>query len=321
MRKNYSGADFVFYLPLDTAGNARKFIERVDPALVFFVKYEFWPNYLKIIHQNGIPLISFSTIFRKEQVFFRWYGGGFRRLLTYFNRLFIQNESSAFLLESLGIENYEIAGDTRFDRVKKIAEHPKSLEEIRKFVDNTPCMVIGSSWPEDMEVILPLIQKNERKLKFIIAPHEIDEEHILQLIERIGKQCIRYTEMHENQIDADVLVVDTIGLLSSIYQFADLAFVGGAYGKGLHNILEAVIFRIPVFFGDRNYQKFQEALDLIRIGAAAPVRDTNDLDHKISRYMENEQLRIEIRDRLDQYIESNLGATEKIIRYCKQMLL
>jgi 3-deoxy-D-manno-octulosonic-acid transferase len=321
LRKNFIGADYVCYLPVDTPSNARIFLNAVKPSIAFFVKYEFWPNYLKILSDINIPVLSFSTIFRKEQVFFKWYGKGYRSLLGYFRRIFVQNFQSAELLNSIGITQYEIAGDTRFDRVHQISMNPKHLPGIEKFKKGQPCMVIGSSWPEDIEVILPLIQKNFKNIKFIIAPHEIDENSIELLIKKINQPYIRYTRLSDFETHANILIIDTIGLLSSIYQFADIAFIGGAYGKGLHNILEASIFRIPVFFGDKNYLKFQEALDLIEIGAASTIASTSELESKISEFLSDPEFKKQLKKNLNQYIDTNLGASEKIISYSKQIIL
>ena len=320
IRKNYDGVDYVCYLPLDTPANVRKFIQLVNPSIAFFVKYEFWPNYLKILHERQVPVISFSTIFRKEQAFFKWYGGPYRGVLKFFDHFFIQNQSSASLLDELNLKNYTLSGDTRFDRVAAIASNPKPLLDIAAFRGSSKCMVIGSSWKEDMEVLLPLINDPSNTMKYIIVPHEIEEKAILKLQESIEADSGRYSQWTEDMADSQVLIIDSIGLLSSIYQFADIAYIGGAFGKGLHNTLEAVIYEIPVLFGNKKYSKFQEANDLIAAGAAWPVGSSRELKEKISAYLGNPGLKEKTQKAIRDYIEANLGATDQIINYSKNLL-
>jgi 3-deoxy-D-manno-octulosonic-acid transferase len=233
---------------------------------------------------------------------------------------FVQNQASAKLVENIGINHFEITGDTRFDRVADIAENPKQLNDIGSFKGKSSCMVVGSSWPEDIKVLLPLIHEKRGEMKFIIAPHEIEEKGIQKLTEMIGEGCVRYSQLVRSPNNEHVLIIDSIGHLSSVYQFADMAFIGGAYGKGLHNILEAAIFRIPVFFGNLNYTKFQEAIDLIGINAAFPVVDSDELIRKVNDFTNDPEKQEATRLKLDKYIESNLGASRKIIKYCEELL-
>ena len=288
VRKNYVGADFVHYLPSDTPTNAREFIEYFNPSIAFFVKYEFWYNYLRVLHEKRIPVISFSAIFRGNQTFFHWYGGFQRNILKYFTHIFVQNKSSLELLQSIGIQNVTIGGDTRFDRVKQIADARKNLPIIETFRDGKPLLIIGSCWQEDFEVIAPFLNTFEKELKVIIAPHEIHEEEIEQWRKLLKNDSIKYSDVvnlnnkfllsnpyHPNP---NTLIIDNIGMLSSLYQYADFAWIGGAYGKGLHNILEAATFGLPIFFGNKNYKKFQEAVDLEELNGAKSIADTAEFE-------------------------------------------
>lgn len=320
LRKDYKGADYICYLPMDTPAKSKKFIEMTQPDIAFFVKYEFWPNYLKILIKKGIPVISFSTIFRKDQAFFKWYGGPYRNILNAFSMFFLQNKASAELLEEHSISNYTITGDTRFDRVAEIAANPQSLPLIQRFKAEKKFIVVGSSWTADLDLLIPFINNDGNNFKVIIAPHEIHESHIQSLIGRLSRSVVRYSEINVDNLHADVLIIDSIGLLSSIYQFADLAYIGGAFGKGLHNTLEAVIFNTPVIFGNKNYEKFQEAVDMIELDLAWPVGTTSEFEYHLKKYMEDEEFKIEIQSKIKQYIEQNMGATDHIISYCKTLV-
>lgn len=318
VRKNYQKADYVFYLPLDTKANARKFVRRVKPVIALFVKYEFWFYYSRALKKKNIPLISISSIFRPGQYFFRKAGNFNRRILKNVTHFFVQNEQSVELLRSISLYNVTLSGDTRFDRVREIVQHREEIPIARQFKDNAKVFVVGSAWQEDLEILTPFI--NEDKIKFIIAPHEISENHIQTLQKALTVKSVRYSQAaNMNVADYNLLIIDNIGLLSRLYQYAEFAYVGGAFGKGLHNILEAAAYGIPVLFGDKNYQKFQEAVDLINRGGAFTVSDYPDLKSKyeLLNVPESFMLACEV---CRQYVEENTGATEKILEYCRTLL-
>jgi 3-deoxy-D-manno-octulosonic-acid transferase len=319
VRKNYPGADYVFYLPFDTPNNARKWVEVTKPSLVIFVKYEFWFNYSEELRKAGIPLISASAIFRDDQVFFKGYGGMFRKILKNFDHLFVQNDASLKLLRGIGINNVTVAGDTRFDRVYEITSSKEKIPIADSFKADDKVMVAGSCWHEDMEVLVPFI--NETPIKFIIAPHEITETFLLEIERAIDGRTVRLSKASSETglEDARVLLIDNVGMLSKLYRYGEFAYVGGAFGKGLHNILEAACYGIPVFFGNRNYQKFTEAIELIMHGGAFEVNDFSDLRSKyeIVNTPENFMLACEV---TRNYVLAHLGATDKIIQYCRNVL-
>jgi 3-deoxy-D-manno-octulosonic-acid transferase len=318
LRKNYAGADYIYYLPWDTKENARQFISAIKPSLAIFVKYEFWYNYSKFLHENNIPMISISSIFREDQLFFQSYGSFYRKILRYFSYFFVQNDASVKLLQSLNIQNVARAGDTRFDRVYQIVKQGEEINIAKKFKADQKVMVVGSCWPEDFDVLVPLI--NENRLKFIIAPHEISEPAIRDFERALQVKSIRYSEAVDQKLDdCIVLIIDNIGLLSRLYRYGEFAYVGGAFGKGLHNILEAACYGIPILFGDRNYSKFQEARDLINRGGAFEVSSYPDLKAKYEmlNIPESFLLACEV---TKQYVVENLGATEKIMSYCRKVL-
>lgn len=317
IRKNYSGADYIFYLPEDTRRNAERFIDLVNPKLAFFVKYEFWYHYIHTLHQRKIPIISFSAIFRKNQIFFKFYGGFYRNILKMFDKIFVQDESSLHLLSAFGITNAEISGDTRFDRVAEIRKKAMDIPLIEKFKQGKPLLVIGSSWPEDMRVLAPFINSFNDPLKVIIAPHELSEERISGIITALKKSSVRYSQASQvNSEQADVLIIDNIGMLSSLYRYADYAFIGGAFGKGLHNILEAATFGMPLFFGPL-YDKFKEARDLVSKSCAFPAKTTEEFRENFSSVYYDDKKRNTIIAESRAYVEKNRGATEIIVRECR----
>ena len=318
VRKDYPNADYVFYLPLDTALNARRFVQKVNPVLAIFVKYEFWFHYSEALKRNRIPLISISSIFRRNQYFFRKTGSFNRRILKNITHFFVQNQESVELLHSINLYNVSVSGDTRFDRVKQIVDRRNDIEIAKKFKGQEKVMVVGSAWPEDLDVLMPFI--NENKLKFIVAPHEITEDLLLPFQQALIVKSILYSQAEgKNLDDVSVLIIDNVGLLSKLYQYGEFAYVGGAFGKGLHNILEAACYGIPVLFGNKNYEKFQEATDLINRGGAFPVADYPDLKHKyeILNIPQSFILACEV---CRQYVQENTGATEKIMEYCRGVL-
>lgn len=319
VRKNTPSADHVFYLPLDTRRNAKKFIKLVNPSLAIFVKYEFWYHYARTLKKKRIPLISVSSIFRKDQYFFRKTGGFNRRILKYFTHFFVQNQESVELLRSIDIYNVTLSGDTRFDRVKEIVENAEEVPIAQTFKSNDRVLVVGSAWHEDLDVLIPFI--NERKMKFIIAPHEIDVNQIETLRRALVVKTILFSQAEgdPNLSEADVLIIDNVGMLSRLYRYGEFAFIGGAYGKGLHNILEAACYGMPVLFGNRNYEKFAEAVELINRGGAFPVADYPDLmkKYELLNVPESFQLACEVSR---QYVRENTGATRKIVEHCLQLL-
>lgn len=324
VRKNYAGADFIFYLPADTAENAEKFIETVNPSIAFFVKYEFWYNYLNILHQKHIPAISFSAIFREKQIFFKSYGTFYRSILDFFTHIFVQNQSSFDLLRNAGIQQISVGGDTRFDRVRQIALSKKDIKEVNSFKNGEKLLIIGSCWKEDFDVLLPFINNFKEKLKIIIAPHEIHDQEIEAWRRQLTGKSLRFSEINQLMDDItlrsnQVLFIDNIGMLSSLYQYAEFAWIGGAYGKGLHNTLEAATFGLPIFFGNRNYLKFQEARDLISLKGANPIGNTEEFTGIFEKLFFNENLRHEQSERILEYVKNNVGGTEKIIAFSKKL--
>ncbi|MDN5203371.1 glycosyltransferase N-terminal domain-containing protein [Fulvivirgaceae bacterium BMA10] len=321
VRKNYSGADFIYYLPLDTAKNARLFISIVNPTLAYFVKYEFWHHFIRELYKNQIPIISISSIFRRDQLFFKNYGSFYREILFRFNHFFVQNVLSKELLNDIGIKQITVSGDTRFDRVFSICQATQNLPLIEKFCKEKLLMVIGSSWPQDMEILTPFINQNRNKLKFIIAPHEIGERNIRKIETDLTCSNVRLSKTSTDEVsDFDTLIIDNIGMLSSIYKYADFTYVGGAFGKGLHNILEAATFGSPIFFGNRNYKKFQEANDLIELGGAFAIGDSDDLEQKMSEFINDPESIKKTAKISTDYVERHTGATEQIIRYSIEIL-
>ena len=321
VRKNYDGADFIFYLPADTPQNAQKYIEITQPTIAFIVKYEFWRNYLTELQKHKIPVISFSAIFRENQLFFKSYGGFFREVLFKFSHILVQNQQSVNLLQSIDYQRFTLAGDTRFDRVLQISEVKKAIPIIEKFKNNSQIFIIGSAWKEDMKVLIPLINSVEN-LKFIIAPHEIHDVEIESWQKLIQLKTIRFSEVKNNTdlTQFQVLIIDNIGMLSSLYQYADFAFIGGAFGKGLHNILEAATFGLPLFFGNKSYQKFQEATDLIQLGGAFPIENSEAISLIINELYQNEAKRKAVGEICRNYVLANTGATEKVMKIVRELL-
>ena len=313
VRKNYAGADYIFYLPADTPKNARKFIEIVRPRLAFFIKYEFWLNYLAELRKTDCRTFVISAIFRPDAVFFKWYGGQFRRALLSFERLFVQNAESQALLRTIGVEAVTVAGDTRFDRVFQIVSAARELELIRTFAGDSRVMVCGSTWPPDEELLLGLIS-DFHAVKFIIAPHEIVPARIERLIERSARKAVRYTQLggSADLEGADVLIVDTIGILSSVYRYGTYAYIGGGFGVGIHNILEAATFGLPLAFGP-NYRKFQEACDLVALDGAVSVETHEALRDWLKALENDAALRERTAHVCADYVATHRGATEIIL--------
>ncbi len=320
VRKTYEQADWVFYLPWDTSKNAKQFLEAAKPVLAIFVKYEFWFHYTNELKKRNIPLISISSIFRKDQLFFKLYGNFYRTILSAFTYFFVQNEESLKLLRSIGIKEVTLAGDTRFDRVKSLVNQGEEIEIAKKFKDGRKTFVIGSCWPEDVEVLLPFINEKSPQLKFIIAPHEITESFISFIEKNLHVTSTRFSQAAGKAEESAVLIIDNVGLLSRLYRYGEFAYVGGAFGKGLHNILEPACYGIPIFFGNKNYEKFQEAVDLINRGGAFSVNDYHELKTKYEMVNEPQTFLLAC-EVTKQYVDENLGASKKIIDYCSKILI
>ena len=314
VRKNYSGADYIFYLPVDTARNARRFVSIVKPRVAVFIKYEFWGNYLRFLQQNGTRIFSISAIFRRKSAFFnKTYGRRYRRLLTYFEHIFVQNEESRRLLRAVGVTNVTVAGDTRFDRVYAIATQAKTIPLLESFAQGAPVFIAGSTWPADEELIGQLITESP-EAKFIIAPHEIHPDRIDRFTASLKRKCLRYTQIKEGDdvASARVLVIDTIGILSSAYRYGRYAYIGGGFGVGIHNTLEAATFGLPLSFGP-NYMKFQEAIDLIAMGGAKSNANYEELRDWYHTLRDDEGEYALASERCREYVEKGRGATALIL--------
>lgn len=314
VRKNYNGADYIFYLPADTASNAAAFLNIVNPSKVFFIKYEYWYHYLSMLKKRQVPVYLCSAIFRENQVFFKWYGGWYRNILSFFRHLFVQTEKSAQLLASIGVTNVTVTGDTRFDRVYAIASQARDIPEVKAFVKEQRCLIAGSTWEPDEELICRYINECTLSLKYIIASHEIHEAHIQGIEKLMKKKVVRFSTWKQNMSgDFDVLIIDNIGMLSSLYRYGQVAYIGGAFGKGLHNILEAATFGLPVLFGP-NHTKFQEALDLIRMKGAFAINEYSQLKSKLDELFTKEIVLAEAGAQASALVKMNVGATEKILK-------
>lgn len=322
VRKNYEGADIITYLPIDTVGNARQFLRTVRPVMAFFIKYEFWYNYLHILQYRGIPAYSVSSIFRPDQVFFKWYGRGYGRVLKCFTRFFVQNEESKKLLESIGIHDTMVVGDTRFDRVLQIKEASKQLPIVERFVKGTPedskkVFVAGSSWQPDEEIFLKYFN-NHRDWKLIVAPHVIGEDHLKFIFSLIkDKKVVRYTQATEDNVaDADVLIIDCFGLLSSVYHYGDVAYVGGGFGVGIHNVLEAAVWGMPVLFGPNN-KHFVEAQGLLQSGGGIEIEDYETFSLIMSQLSDDSAYYGTCGQEAGAFVQSLAGATKKVLSSVK----
>lgn len=315
VRKDYKGADIVCYLPLDTVNNARRFLRTVRPVMAFFIKYEFWYNYLHVLKHRCVPTYSVSSIFRRDQIFFKWYGRDYARVLSCFTTFFVQNEESKLLLGTIGIKNAVVVGDTRFDRVLQIKEASKQLPLVEAFVSNAEhVFCAGSSWQPDEEIFIPYFN-GRSDWKLIIAPHVIGEEHLAQIMQLLkGRRVTRYTQTNpEEAAKADVLIIDCFGLLSSIYRYAQVSYVGGGFGAGIHNTLEAGVWGIPVIFGPNN-KRFAEAQGLLKCKGGFEIKDVNDFT-TLMVHLESESALLEKSGKAAaDYVKSLSGATEKILK-------
>ena len=320
VKKNTDVADVVTYLPMDTAANAKKFLDIVRPALIIFVKYEIWPNYLHYLKQKDIPTFLVSGIFRKNQIFFKAYGGFMRKALQSFSHFFVQNENSAVLLKSIGFTNILVSGDTRFDRVGKILSENTSLSFMEAFKGNELCVVAGSTWPEDEVLLTNFINSSTNKVKYVIAPHDIKPKHIQNLKASIQKETALYSEWDKTaNKNTNVLIVDTVGLLTKIYSYGNIAYVGGGFATGLHNTLEPAVFGIPVLIGPQ-YDGFQEAEDLTRLGGVLAVSNSEEFTTHMNELLNNFEDRQNIGIINSTYITKKIGATTKIMEHINRFL-
>jgi 3-deoxy-D-manno-octulosonic-acid transferase len=310
-----SSIDYKFYLPLDTASNASKFIDLIKPELTIFIKYEYWYHYLNQLNLRNIPTYSVSSIFRSTQTFFKWWGSWNRKMLKQFTYFMVQDQSSLGLLNSIGLSNVQITGDTRFDRVLKIKNDTLRFPEIENFIGGNKVFIVGSLRPEDDEIILPFIKSNSG-YKFILAPHEITSTHISK-IENSIESTVRHSQLDEKS-NEKVLIIDSIGKLSRLYRLANIAYVGGGFSDGIHNILEPAVYHIPVFFGNKYYKKYKEATDLVSIQAAFPIANSLDLEEKL-KSLQNPDTRTLVCKKIEEYVNSNIGASQKVFDVINQL--
>lgn len=314
VRKNYEGADIICYLPLDTIRNARRFLRAVKPVMAFFIKYEFWYNYLHILQHRGVPTYSVSSIFRPDQIFFQWYGRQYGRVLKCFTHFFVQNMESKALLVKLGITDVDVVGDTRFDRVLQIKEASKQLPIVEQFTAHAQkVFVAGSSWLPDEEIFIKYFDIH-KDWKLIIAPHVISDEHLLQIFELLkGRRVVRYTEATEENVkDAEVLIIDCFGLLSSIYHYGTVSYVGGGFGVGIHNVLEAAVWDIPVVFGPNN-KHFQEAQGLMLVQGGFEIKDYQSFRDLMMRFETDASFLQNAGENAGAFVKSRAGATAKVM--------
>lgn len=314
VRKNYEGADIICYLPLDTPINAIRFLRLIRPVKAFFIKYEFWYNYLHILKHRNVPVYSVSSIFRPSQVFFRWYGGAYRGVLRCITHFYVQNETSRELLNGLGIDCVTVTGDTRFDRVLRIKEQSKILPVVESFRRGCPhVFVAGSSWPPDEDIFIRYFLQHP-EWKVIIAPHKIDEDHLQQIEQKLsGRRVVRYTHTDEKGASgAECMIIDCFGLLSSIYHYGDVAYVGGGFGVGIHNILEAAVWNVPVFFGPNN-SHFQEAQVMKDGNGGLEISTYEDFEVQMNRLSSDDTYLKDLGERAGQFVKSKAGATQRVL--------
>lgn len=311
VRKNYDGADIVCYLPFDTPLNARRFVKLARPEAAFFIKYEFWRNYIEVLYKRGIPCYSVSSIFRENQIFFRPYGRGYARCLSRMTHLFVQNETSRRLLESIGVTNVDVVGDTRFDRVLDIRNAAKPLPLAERFAGCWKVLVAGSSWPQDEEIIIPYFNRHPN-LKLVLAPHVVSEEHLQAIERQLARPALRYSKATPKAVaEADCLIIDCYGLLSSIYRYASMAYVGGGFGVGIHNVPEAAVYGIPVIIGPNN-KKFREAQALLRCGGCKEIAGAADFEQIMDAWLSDKEALATAGKAAGSYIADNAGAADRI---------
>jgi 3-deoxy-D-manno-octulosonic-acid transferase len=314
IRKNTPLADAVYYLPLDTAANAHSFITAINPSMAIFTKYEYWYHFFNELNQNNVPLYIISGIFRPGQVFFKWYGGLHRKMLSFVTRFFLQDEESKLLLEDIGIDNVTVSGDTRFDRVWTNVQQPKILPDVEKFTNGQKTFIAGSTWPDDEKLIATIVEARP-DWKFILAPHEISEDKINKLISLLPQgSAVRYSQLLSqiSNLKSQILIIDNIGMLSSLYQYGHIAYIGGGFGAGIHNTLEAAAFGLPVIFGP-NYAKFKEAKDIITIKAGFSISNESELKGAVNTLVNDEHFYTYASTQIKLYVEQHTGATDSIV--------
>ena len=320
VRKNYKGADVICYLPFDTPFRVKKFLNLANPAIAIFIKYEFWGNYLRELRKRGIPVYIISAIFRPDQLFFQWFGKPYRKMLSYFNHLFVQDERSMKLLNEFGITNVTVTGDTRFDRVLDVRKQARELPFIERFLESKEgkrpiVMVAGSSWPQDEAIFIPYFNEHP-EMKLIIAPHEIHREHLMYIESLLKRPSVRLSDVMQDKSlleGKDCLIVDSFGLLSSIYRYGTIAYIGGGFGAGIHNTLEAAVYGIPVLFGPR-FQKFKEARDLIKVGGGFSVASKDEFAAKMDELLTCAEVLEAAGESAGQFVKGNAGATDGILK-------
>lgn len=319
--KDWNGADLICYIPLDTKRNAIDFIQLVQPKTAIFIKYEFWVNFLRQLKKKNIPTFLVSAVFKPHHPFFRWYGGIFRRSLQTFEKLFVQDENSALLLNDIGINNCQVSGDTRFDRVLEIRENFKPITYLEEFCSGKKILIAGSSWVKDEEFLIEAFQNlNDPALKLILVPHNVDEKSIRttrNLLEKKGLEYALYSEQ-KPESGKNILIVDAMGLLSKIYHYANITYIGGGFNSGIHNCLEPAVYLKPVvFYGGDDYHKYNEAVDLLQMGAARNVSNAKDLQKAISTFLNDKEGLNVIENKLREYFQKNSGTTERVMNLIK----
>lgn len=313
-RKDHSIADYTCYLPMDTQANAARLIDIIKPEAVFFIKYEYWFHYLREINTRSIPLYSISALFTPNHIFFKFYGGLYRQMLQFFKHTFVQNRASLDLLKSIGISQASISGDTRFDRVLQTISKPNHYSEIAAFKGGAQLCIIGSAWSSDMQILLRFINQSSDDLKFLIAPHLVDKTSVEKITAGLTLQTHKYSDNKNIPQDTRVLILDTMGMLSSVYQYGDYAYIGGAFGDGLHNILEAVAFGLPVVYGDKGLEKFPESLELQQLKGGFIVTNESETS-SILKQLGEDKFRYAASQICKDYISGNAGATQRIMEY------
>jgi 3-deoxy-D-manno-octulosonic-acid transferase len=320
LRKNYPHADHVFYMPADFPGAAARFVEYVNPRLAVFVKYEFWFNYLNVLYKKKVPTVFISSIFRKNQMFFQWWGSWYRRQLKKITYFFVQDKQSQEMLYSIDIRNVVVSGDTRFDRVFDISRNPASFGKVETFIQGAVIFMAGSTWPADDQLLVKIINQDNSELKYIIVPHEINQKHIEKLKKDLKKQVVVFSEYSDRDFKkAKVLIIDKMGMLSSLYQYASIAYIGGGFGKGIHNTLEAATFGMPIIFGP-NYKRFAEACDLIGYGSAFSVNNDKELWDQCLKLLGNYSLLKGTSEVSREYVSMKRGATGAILIFLNAII-
>ncbi|WP_337942402.1 glycosyltransferase N-terminal domain-containing protein [Parabacteroides sp.] len=320
VRKNYNGADVICYLPFDTPYRVKKFLNLANPAIAIFIKYEFWGNYLHELKRRDVPVYIISAIFRRDQLFFQWFGYPYRKMLYCFTHLFVQDDRSAALLNEFGIKNVTVTGDTRFDRVLDVRNQARELPNVERFVceegeEKHLTLIAGSSWPQDEEILIPYFNEHP-EMKLIIAPHEIHREHLMYIESLLKRPSARLSDVKQDPSlleGKDCLIIDSFGLLSSIYRYGTIAYIGGGFGAGIHNTLEAAVYGIPVLFGPR-YQKFKEARDLIKVGGGFSVSDKQAFCDKMDELLTYHEVLEAAGESAGRFVSGNAGSTDKILK-------